>query len=74
MICSVPYLTRNIMNKFDRFDRLALPINYITEYNMPSSFSIVCHKPIWSTNVLNVAVPSDNFQGFLMWLNQVGIY
>ena len=31
-----------------------------------SSFSRVCHKPVWLTNDLSVAVPSDNFHGFLI--------
>ena len=30
------------------------------------SFSRVCHKPIWLTNVLSVVVLGDNFHGFLI--------
>ena len=33
---------------------------------MSSSFSRVCHKPIWLTNDLSVVVPGDSSHGFLI--------
>ena len=43
-------------------------------FSKSSSFSTVCHKPVWHTNVLSVVVPSDNFHGLLMWLSQVDMH
>ena len=35
-------------------------------FSKPSSFSTVCRKPVWLTNVLSVVVPTGNFPGLLM--------
>ena len=36
-----------------------------------SRFSTVCYTTALFTNALNVGIPSENFQSFLIWLSQV---
>ena len=39
-----------------------------------SSFSRVCHKPVWLTNDLTAVVPSGNIHGFLIdWAKLIHI-
>ena len=43
-----------------------LQVTLAQYFSKSSSFSRVCHKPVWLTNDLSVVFPSDNVHGFLI--------
>ena len=49
----------------DYEDLIALQVALAQYFSKSSSFSRVCHKPVWLTNDLSVVVPSEHFHGFL---------
>ena len=61
----------NYINKYFRIMKVKLhhyklQVTLAQYFSKLSSFSKACHKPVWLTNDLIAAVPSENFHGFLI--------
>ena len=53
---------------------LITSVAIIKYFCKPSGYSTVYYITVFLLKVLEVAIPSENFQSFLMWLNQVSVY